>query len=161
MKQYFREADIAFLVYDITDGSSFQNIRNQWRKDVMDFSNNEDMYIILVGNKTDKKEERIIASRDAQRYARANHMSFIEVSAQNEGHYDLLYREIQAAVEHVLDKGGSFMYRSMQSGTNVRLPHESGLVPQGGHQQQDPQAGRQDPQAGRQDPQARSWCGSC
>ena len=162
MKSYFRNADIALLVYDITDGMSFHNVRSQWKKDVLESSSNEDIILILVGNKTDKRDQRIVESREVQRYARSNGMRFIEVSAMNPDAYDLLYREILRAVEEVLDRGGSFMYRSIQSGDNIRLP----LHPEPragrqqdleeGHQEQGPQAGHQ-----QQEPQAKGWCSSC
>ncbi|XP_011409712.2 PREDICTED: GTP-binding protein ryh1-like [Amphimedon queenslandica] len=149
MQSYFRDADIALLVYDITDGNSFQNVRNEWKKDVIEGSNNEDICMILVGNKTDKGDQRIVESCDVATYARANRMRFIEVSAMNPDDYDLLYGEILRAVEEVLDKGGSFVYRNIQPGANIRL-HEP--QPQAGHQQQEPQEGRQqqEPQEGRQ-----------
>jgi GTPase SAR1 family protein len=33
---YFRDADAAILVYDITDKESFDNIKNVWIKDVQE-----------------------------------------------------------------------------------------------------------------------------
>ena len=51
---YYRNAVGALLVYDITKYSTFQNIE-KWFNELRDHANNK-IIILLVGNKTDLKE---------------------------------------------------------------------------------------------------------
>ena len=92
--QFYRNADIALVMYDITDLKSFHNVRKYWIKDLKKYSKNDNIKVILVGNKIDKRDERLVESDDAEQYAQDNGMSFIETSAVNEDHFDLLNDQI-------------------------------------------------------------------
>ena len=115
MRRYYINADIALIVYDITNAGSFHHVREYWRKEVLKYSKNEDVKLILVGNKSDKNNERVVDSDVAEKYAQDNDMSFIEMSARNEDHFDLLYDQIRAAAGQVLAIGGSHLHQSLQS----------------------------------------------
>lgn len=122
MRQYYINADIALIVYDITNADSFHHVREYWKKEVLDHSKNEDVKLILVGNKSDRNDERVVNSDDAGKYARNNDMKFIETSATNEDHFDILYDQIRTAAGQVLALGGSFFHRSEQS-SGIQLDH--------------------------------------
>jgi GTPase SAR1 family protein len=51
-RAYFRNAVGAILVYDVTKRQSFDNMKNKWLSQLKEFGH-EDMYIIIVGNKSD------------------------------------------------------------------------------------------------------------
>lgn len=122
MHRYYRNADIALIVYDITDAESFYHIQQHWKNDVLQHSQNEDVKIILVGNKIDKDCKRVVDQRIAEQYAQDNGMSFIEMSAKNSDHFDLLNNQIRRATEQVLAIGGSYFHRSEQS-SGIHLEH--------------------------------------
>ena len=115
MHQYYRNADIALIVYDITNADSFLHIRQYWKDDVLEYSENKDTKLILIGNKIDRNDERVVDSDVAEKYAQNNDMSFIEMSAMNKDHFDLLYDQIRTAAGQVLAIGGSYLHRSVQS----------------------------------------------
>ena len=117
MRQFYRNADIALIVYDITDLESFRSVREYWLRDLKEYSENDNIKIILVGNKTDKRDERLVELDVAEQYAQDNGMSFIEISAANEDHFDLLNDQIRTAARQVLALGGSHLHRSLRSST--------------------------------------------
>lgn len=55
-KSYYKNADGAVLVYDISNKKSFEKL-NFWLKEIKENSP-EDIKIILLGNKKDLKKER-------------------------------------------------------------------------------------------------------
>ena len=78
-KAYFRNSKCALLVYDITSRKSFENIQ-QWMVDLKSLS--EDCVMILVGNKSDLENERVVSQEEGSKFAQQNHMLFIETSAK-------------------------------------------------------------------------------
>jgi len=78
---YYKGAKGAFVVYDITKKSSFNNI-DKW---LFDLKNNgdENINIILVGNKIDLENDRDVTTEEGEKKAILNKASFIETSAKN------------------------------------------------------------------------------
>lgn len=85
-KVYYSGAQAAFLVFDLTNRESFNNILN-WYEELKLFTPEEDIPIILVGNKTDLTEDRKVFYQEGARLAsnlsesEKIKMSYIETSA--------------------------------------------------------------------------------
>ena len=100
-KQFYRDADIALLVFSIDDGDSFRHIEQDWRPEVLNHSK-KDVMMILIGNKDDLHEERINPKSTSKQYAEIHHMKFIEMSATRRDDYDKVESVIrEAAIEIV------------------------------------------------------------
>lgn len=54
---YYRDADGAVLVYDITDPDSFAKVKN-WVKELSRMLGAENICLAVVGNKTDLENQR-------------------------------------------------------------------------------------------------------
>jgi len=78
---YYKGAKGCLLVYDITNQSSFDNI-DKWLSDLK-VNGDEEMSIILIGNKCDLENERKISKNDGEEKAKLNKMAFLETSALN------------------------------------------------------------------------------
>ncbi|XP_062230479.1 ras-related protein RABA2a-like [Phragmites australis] len=76
---YYRGALGAVLVYDVSKPTTFENI-SRWLKELRDHADSN-IRIMLVGNKTDLKHLRAVATEDAQGFAEAEGLSYIETSA--------------------------------------------------------------------------------
>ncbi|TMW95012.1 hypothetical protein EJD97_009484 [Solanum chilense] len=76
---YYRGALGALLVYDVTKPISFENV-SRWLKELRDHADSN-IVIMLIGNKTDLRHLRAVATEDAQSYAEREGLSFIETSA--------------------------------------------------------------------------------
>src|SRR5258708_11166342 len=75
---YYRNTHAAIIVYDITSLNSYNRCKNL----IEDVRNNtEDVYIILVGNKSDLIKDRIITYDEGLKYSKDNDIMFIECSA--------------------------------------------------------------------------------
>lgn len=78
---YFRGANAALLVYDITSKDSFGKAQ-QWLKDLeKEFSPGE-VVVMLVGNKTDLGQEREVTFEDGKEFAESHNLLFMETSAK-------------------------------------------------------------------------------
>ena len=79
---YLKKAEGIILVYDITDRISFENIDN-WVDDINKEGENSKA-IILIGNKSDKEDERAIQKEEGEKLAKncCGGIKFYETSCQ-------------------------------------------------------------------------------
>lgn len=101
--QYYRDTDIALLVYDITSKESAQNL-DGWVQDIKKFSHNEDIKIILIGNKLDMEKDRKVKRQDMATYAERNDMLFFEMSAKIADHCQLVDDIIRRVAGHTMQQ---------------------------------------------------------
>jgi Ras-related protein Rab-7A len=93
---FYRGADACILVYDITNEQSFKSI-GQWRSNFLDNASPEDAKnfpFLLLGNKLDLNDKRVVSTTDGQRLASQHNMEFSETSAFNGNNVDKAIREI-------------------------------------------------------------------
>jgi Ras-related protein Rab-1A len=79
---YYRGAKGALLVFDITMRQSFVNVE-KWFNQVRKFSG-IDVPIILVGNKIDLVDSRMVSTDEVRVYAAQNGMPYYETSAKTD-----------------------------------------------------------------------------
>ena len=82
MKFFFKNSNIIFFVYDITDLESFNNIKNIWYPQ---FQENGDENIILgiIGKKSDLFEQEVFdLEENAKKYAKEIGANFMLISAK-------------------------------------------------------------------------------
>uniref|UniRef100_A0A914DFX8 Uncharacterized protein n=1 Tax=Acrobeloides nanus TaxID=290746 RepID=A0A914DFX8_9BILA len=77
---YYRDADALLLVYDVSNRSSFENIRN-WLSQVKEFAK-ESVQMTLIGNKIDLSSQRKVKIEEAKQLAMAYNISYMETSAK-------------------------------------------------------------------------------
>ena len=77
---YYRSAQAALIVYDITDRNSFAKAKN-WIIEVKRQAN-ENIVIALVGNKLDLESKRSVENNEAKLFANENNLLFMETSAK-------------------------------------------------------------------------------
>ena len=88
---YIRGASLIFLVYDITNQQSFTHLPD-WIK----FINNiENTNIVIVGNKIDLENKRVITFEEGKKFAEENNYEIYEVSAkEGTGLFDMLFNSV-------------------------------------------------------------------
>ena len=93
---YYKGAQGCLLVYDITKKPTFENI-DKWISDLKN-SGDENLSIILIGNKCDLENERKVTKEEAKEKAQFYKLAFIETSALNgtniEKAFELLLNDI-------------------------------------------------------------------
>ena len=80
---YYRGADGIFLVFDISNRSSFTHIPH-WIKDIKRQNTNRQTNFFLLGNKSDLNLERQVSSKEAIEFAQINNMEYLETSAKHD-----------------------------------------------------------------------------
>jgi Ras-related protein Rab-8A len=89
---YYRGANGILLVYDVTDENSFLNIRN-WMKSI-DQHAADSVKRILIGNKADMTNERVIETSRGQALADEYGIKFFECSAKTDQNVSEAFMEI-------------------------------------------------------------------
>ncbi|XP_045474231.1 ras-related protein Rab-37-like isoform X3 [Harmonia axyridis] len=86
---YYRDAHALLLLYDVTNKTSFDNIR-AWLGEIREYAQ-DDVVIMLLGNKADCGPQRAIRREDGERLAREYNVSFMETSAKSGQNVDLAF----------------------------------------------------------------------
>ena len=77
---YIRDANIIIVVYDISNKDSFTHT-DHWVNETKDLKR-EDAIFVLVGNKIDLEEKRVVTKKEAEDFATEKGFLFYEVSAK-------------------------------------------------------------------------------
>ncbi|XP_067840530.1 ras-related protein Rab-10 isoform X2 [Heptranchias perlo] len=77
---YYRGAMGIMLVYDITNAKSFENI-SKWLRNIDEHAN-EDVERMLLGNKCDMEDKRVVQKSKGEQIAREHGIRFFETSAK-------------------------------------------------------------------------------
>ncbi|XP_077224139.1 ras-related protein RABA2a-like [Tasmannia lanceolata] len=99
---YYRGALGALLVFDVTKPTTFENI-SRWLKELRDHADSN-IVIMLIGNKTDLKHLRGVATEDAQSFAEKEGLSFIETSALEATNVGKSFQTILAEIYRIISK---------------------------------------------------------
>ena len=96
---YYRGAHGILLIYDVTDKDSFKNLSN-WLIEI-EKNSSKNVLKVLIGNKTDLEEKRVITYNQGKEFADTYGLKYIETSAKknlnvNEA-FETLGRELMAA----------------------------------------------------------------
>ncbi|KAM8999037.1 ras-related protein Rab-37 isoform X1 [Sarcophilus harrisii] len=95
---YYRDAQALLLLYDITNRSSFENIR-AWLTEIHEYAQ-RDVVIMLLGNKADVSRERVVRSEDGETLAREYGVPFMETSAKTGMNVELAFLAIARELKH-------------------------------------------------------------
>ena len=89
---YYRGAVGALLVYDIANHKSYQNVHH-WLTELKEHGD-ENIKVMLVGNKSDLRHLRVVASEDAKAFAEDNDIDFIETSALDSTNVETAFHNV-------------------------------------------------------------------
>ena len=90
----FKKCKGLILVYSIDDIKSFENAKNEWIKNINDIFDISKIPILLVGNKIDLNEERIISEEEGRKIADDNKFLFYETSAKTGENVEKIFQKI-------------------------------------------------------------------
>lgn len=77
---YYRDANGALLIYDITDRSSFDRVQN-WVKELKKMLG-DNITIVIAGNKIDLERQRVVSIEEGEKYARSVGATHFSTSAK-------------------------------------------------------------------------------
>ena len=91
-KIFIKNAQIALIVYDITNKDSFNNL-NFWLQEIIDI-NRKKVICCVLSNKTDLYENQVVDSEEGKNFATEKKMKFFETSAKDYESIEKVFIEI-------------------------------------------------------------------
>ena len=114
VSSYFKGSHGCFIVYDITQEKTFEKIE-EWYQRVKENAN-KDVSFILVGNKCDLENDRVISKEKGEEKAKNLNCPFFETSARS----DVNIKEIfNAMLDNIYEKNGNELIEE-EKDDNVR-----------------------------------------
>ncbi|CAM0870730.1 unnamed protein product [Alopecurus aequalis] len=112
---YYRGAHGIILVYDVTKRQSFTNLADVWAKEIEMHSTNKECVKMLVGNKVDKDEERLVTREEGLAFAQECGCLFLESSAKTRENVEKCFEELALKILEVpslSEEGSSVVKRN-------------------------------------------------
>lgn len=116
---YYRGAMGIMLVYDVTDERSFNNIRN-WIRNIDQYAS-EGVNKILIGNKCDDVERRVVDRERGAELAREYGLKFMETSAKNNVNVEEAFLTLSRDIKKRLIDTGKLQAEMTSNGTSISL----------------------------------------
>jgi small GTP-binding protein len=101
-KNYYKGSHGIILMFDLTSQDSFNNIKN-WLTQIKD-NTNEKIKIILVGNKCDAINRRVIDKEKAEKLAKDFDLKYIEASAKDNLNVNETFIFLSKEIYNVMEK---------------------------------------------------------
>ena len=111
---YYKSAHAIIVLYDITDETSFENIKN-WMIDVDKFGK-QGVLKVLIGNKKDLEKQRKVTREAGESLANKYGINFFEVSAKDNTNIEELFLD---TAKCLIEKNENAIVEDI--GTNVVL----------------------------------------
>merc|ERR1711998_695392 len=111
---YYRDADGALLVFDVTDGESFEKVK-MWVKELRKMVG-KDIAIAIAGNKCDLERNRRVSTEEGQRYAESVTACYFNTSAKLNRGIDEAFLELAKRMLANKKKSNPLNTTSLDSG---------------------------------------------
>ena len=89
---YIKDSAVAIVVYDVTNRDSFISVE-KWIEDAKALRD-DDVLLILAGNKTDIADHRQVSTEEGKEYAEKMNLLFFETSAKSGANIKTLFNEL-------------------------------------------------------------------
>merc|ERR1712091_458414 len=99
---YYRGAHGIIVVYDVTDGESYTNVK-QWLEEIQRYAC-EGVNKLLVGNKCDLVNKRVVDKKSAEEFAEKFGITFLETSAKNNPNVEAAFMTMAGEIKQRIAK---------------------------------------------------------
>jgi small GTP-binding protein len=100
---YYRNAAVAYLVFDLTLRSSFVSLE-KWITDVKEVGL-PDLILVVLGNKSDCVEKRETAPEEIEAFVKKHGLKYFEVSAKSGENVVQAFTSVMGEIEERAEKG--------------------------------------------------------
>ena len=102
-RSYYKSSTCAFIVYDITEKKTFDDV-DIWLRDCRDICY-KNVLIYLIGNKSDLEDKRQVTFEEGKQYAEENNLVFFETSALNGNNIEEIFVQSATDLVNKLESG--------------------------------------------------------
>ena len=102
-RSYYNISTCAIIVYDITDKQSFESIKT-WVEECQKY-NNPNIHLVLVGNKNDLEDKRVINKEEGEELALKFQMKFFESSAKTGNNINNIFLDACKIINRNINNG--------------------------------------------------------
>ena len=92
-KMFYKDANAAVMVYDVTRKDSFEELKNYWASQIKE-SSPENIILAIAANKSDLIEQEVVDEENARNFAKEIGAIFVSTSAKNSEGINSLFEEI-------------------------------------------------------------------
>ncbi|KAI5062211.1 hypothetical protein GOP47_0023234 [Adiantum capillus-veneris] len=124
---YYRGAVGAMLVYDITKRQTFDHIA-RWLEELRSHADNN-IVIMLIGNKTDLGTLRAVPTEDAKEFAEKEGLFFLETSALEATNVDSAFHTVLTEIYRIVSKKSLIANEEQGNGNTSLLTGTKLVVP--------------------------------
>ena len=103
-RSYYRNAAGGLLVYDICNRESFLHVE-EWLAEARQCAEPHSLEFVLVGHKTDQKQDRVVSVDEGAEFARRHGLGFIETSARSPSNVEEAFLMVAGRLYHMLQEG--------------------------------------------------------
>ena len=128
-KMFYKDANAAILVYDITNKFSFEELKNYWAEQVLE-SSPKDIILAIIANKTDLMDKEQVDEEEVRNYAKKINAFFARTSAKTSYGVNDLFLEISKkytgaeSANIIEDKGDIEEFKKIRK-ESVKITKES------------------------------------
>ncbi|MQL81494.1 hypothetical protein Taro_013951 [Colocasia esculenta] len=122
---YYRGALGAMLVYDITKRQTFDHIP-RWLEELRGHAD-KNLVIMLIGNKSDLEDQRVVPTEDAKEFAQKEGLFFLETSALQATNVDTAFTTVLTEIFDVMTK--KTLASDNQADNNAPAPGKKIIIP--------------------------------
>ena len=115
-RSYFKNAACAIVVYDLTKRDTFNSISN-WLEQSKTHGPST-ITFVLVGNKEDLKDERVITTEEGEEFAQRNGMIFFETSAKTGKNIEEMFN---GSIKEILKKIKEEYYKGKEKECGIEF----------------------------------------
>ena len=116
-RQYYNNSACAIIVYDVTDIQSFKSV-SKWVEECKS-SNNPNIHLVLVGNKNDLEDKRVIKKEKGEELALQFGMRFFESSALTGNNINNIFMDSCKIINKNINNG-LYDLEKQDSGVKIR-----------------------------------------
>jgi Ras-related protein Rab-8A len=95
--KYYNGSMGIVLVYDVSDRNSYDNI-HRWVEQIKLHTNEEEICIVLIGNKTDLEASRVVSTEEGNWLAAKFNIPFAEASAKNDTNVEASFLKLASNI---------------------------------------------------------------
>ncbi|CAC5420529.1 DNAJC27 [Mytilus coruscus] len=94
--ELYIQADAIFMAFDVTNQATFDAL-DSWLKEIQRYTTGTPD-LIVVANKTDLKQKRVISTNESKKWANQNRIKYFETSAATGDGVDRLFQDILVTI---------------------------------------------------------------